>query len=86
MEETQTVQITELKRESNIPIYKTNFNPIVYATQSPQITREAVDGVEGAYLLHNVLTPDECQQYIKLTETMGTLEYITNNISHYPIM
>jgi len=69
--ETQTVQITELKRESNIPIYQTNVNPITYATKSPAITRETVKGVEGAYLLHNVLTPEECQQYIKLTETMG---------------
>jgi len=70
--QTQTVEITELARESNIPIYQTNFNPIVYsnATEAP-IRREVVRGVEGAYVLHNILTPEECQQYIKLTETMG---------------
>jgi len=30
-----------------------------------------VDGVEGAFLLHNVLTLDECNQFVEVTEKMG---------------
>eukprot|EP01087_Luapelamoeba_hula_P014015 TRINITY_DN4046_c0_g1_i1.p1 TRINITY_DN4046_c0_g1~~TRINITY_DN4046_c0_g1_i1.p1 ORF type:complete len:270 (+),score=39.22 TRINITY_DN4046_c0_g1_i1:754-1563(+) len=65
---TQTVSISELKRESGIPIYQTNVNPINWAT-NPTVTREEF-GIDGGFLLKGVLTPDECQQFIRLSEQM----------------
>jgi len=32
---------------------------------------EAVDGVEGCWIIHNVLTLGECEQFINLSEGMG---------------
>jgi len=36
-----------------------------------EITREEVVGVPEAFLLHNVLSPDECQQFITIIEQIG---------------
>jgi len=33
--------------------------------------REEVEGVEEAFVIHNVLTPAECERYIQLTEELG---------------
>jgi hypothetical protein len=71
MSQAQTIEIREWGRESNIPIYETNKNPINFSNNPPQIHVEAVDGVNGAAVLHNVLTDDECQQFIQITEQMG---------------
>jgi len=73
MEATQTIQITELARESNIPIWGTNVSPISYASRRTPITREEVEGVREGYMLHNVLTPEECKQFIDITEKMGMI-------------
>eukprot|EP01113_Clastostelium_recurvatum_P007541 TRINITY_DN1351_c0_g1_i2.p1 TRINITY_DN1351_c0_g1~~TRINITY_DN1351_c0_g1_i2.p1 ORF type:complete len:307 (-),score=59.79 TRINITY_DN1351_c0_g1_i2:67-849(-) len=41
-----------------------------YATDI-QVTREEVEGVPEAFILHNVLTAEECQRYIDETERLG---------------
>jgi hypothetical protein len=35
------------------------------------IVKRDVEGVDGAFILDNVLTADECKQFITLTEEMG---------------
>lgn len=72
--ETQTVEITELKRESGVPIYTTNICPISYdAAPLKPIVRAAVAGVREGFMLHNVLSPYECKQFIDVTEKMGNV-------------
>jgi hypothetical protein len=41
-----------------------------YNNNPPQITVEKIP-VPSGYLLSNVLTKDECEQYIKISEEMG---------------
>lgn len=33
--------------------------------------REDIEGVSGAFVVYNLLTPDECKQYIEISEEMG---------------
>jgi len=68
---TSKVTISTAGRESGVPIYETNCSPIDYAKHTMEIIKEPLDGVDGAFLLHNVLTPEECQQFIDTTEKMG---------------
>lgn len=42
---TQTVQISILKKESNIPIYQTNVCPISYSKVPPKIAKKEINGV-----------------------------------------
>jgi len=61
------------KFEDNVPIYQTDpQNPIRYEKNlSPSVTQKLVQGVPGAFTLDNVLTQQECQQFIDATEQMG---------------
>lgn len=44
---------------------------VVFDEDAPPVVREELEGVDGAFLLHNVLTPAECQQYIDISLSMG---------------
>jgi len=66
-----SVEYSILKQEDGIPIYQTPKNPIQYETKQLNITKQPVVGVNGAFLLSNVLTDSECQQFIDITSTMG---------------
>eukprot|EP01121_Diplochlamys_sp_Union-15-3_P012630 TRINITY_DN3811_c0_g1_i1.p1 TRINITY_DN3811_c0_g1~~TRINITY_DN3811_c0_g1_i1.p1 ORF type:complete len:256 (-),score=38.51 TRINITY_DN3811_c0_g1_i1:37-753(-) len=61
-----------LSYEDTIPIYETEKKAITYLDHPlSSIIKEDVEGVPGAFTLHNVLLPKECDQYIDLTERMG---------------
>jgi len=45
-------------------------NSTVLYEPTPKITKEDIP-VSGAFLVHNLLTPSECEQYIKISEEMG---------------
>lgn len=49
---------------------------IEYNPNPPKSFREELEGVPGAFLVHNLLTPEECQQYITLSEGKIKLEYL----------
>jgi len=58
--------------ESGVSIYETTTtNPITYESFEDNITVQKIDGVEGCFYLHNLLSPNECKQFIDLTEDMG---------------
>jgi len=42
--------------------------------------REAIEGVPGAFLVHNLLTLDECEQYIQISEEMGYAQAPLRNL------
>jgi len=65
------LQISEWGSENGVPIYQTNHSPIKFWNNPKKISKEAVKGVPGAFLLHNVLSHSECQDFIKITEKMG---------------
>jgi len=71
--QTQTVEveISVQSKESNVPIYQTNVAPISYSLSTKKVKKTPLEGVEGAFLLSDVLTLDECKQYIATTEKMG---------------
>jgi hypothetical protein len=70
--QTKEVEISIHTRESGVPIYATGPNPIQYADSPPQsITSTKIEGVPGAFMLHHILSKDECDQYIDLTEKIG---------------
>jgi len=43
----------------------------IHYADGVQVTREDIEGVPSAFLLHNVLTPEECQTYIDNAERLG---------------
>jgi len=51
-------------------LLKHTTKQIIYSSVAPVITVDKIP-VPGGYILHNVLTPEECQQYIDLSEEMG---------------
>jgi predicted 2-oxoglutarate/Fe(II)-dependent dioxygenase YbiX len=46
-------------------------NKNIYYQEGLHATREDVEGVPEAFVLHDVLTPKECQKYIEITEELG---------------
>jgi len=49
-------------------------NPVQLAQKSPQeVIRVDIDSVPGAFQLLNVFSPEECQRFIDLTESLGYL-------------
>jgi len=63
-----------LSKESGVNIYETNIDPIKWddnATQAKKVIREDIKNVEGAALLHNVLTESECEQLVQVSEELG---------------
>ncbi|ELR20691.1 prolyl 4hydroxylase, alpha subunit [Acanthamoeba castellanii str. Neff] len=62
--------ITVGGRESGINVFNST-NPITYTSQPRTPIRKVATPIEGAFLLYDVLTPEECQQFIDLTEKMG---------------
>jgi hypothetical protein len=57
-----TYHVSDLLKYTSRTIEWNNTNPVTF---------EAIPDVEGAFLLHNVLTPEECQQMIDISEEMG---------------
>jgi hypothetical protein len=51
-------------------LLRTTTKTITYASPPPQIIIEPLR-IKDAHVLHNVLTADECAQYIALSEEMG---------------
>lgn len=41
------------------------------------VTKEEVEGVPEAFVLHNVLTPEECDFYINFTEKLGRFAFLS---------
>mmetsp|Transcript_14754 Transcript_14754/g.16375 ORF Transcript_14754/g.16375 Transcript_14754/m.16375 type:complete len:233 (-) Transcript_14754:35-733(-) len=75
---TKAYSISVQGQESGINIYQTKPNSIQYAKNSKGVSKTGVDEVKGAFVLRNVLTPDECAQYVKITEEMSyDLAYVT---------
>jgi prolyl 4-hydroxylase len=60
-------------KESNFPIYKvTNEDTIInFSKETKKITTKQVPKVPGASVHLNLLTEEECKQFIKITEEMG---------------
>jgi len=70
--ESQT--FTPFSNEDNFPIYKSRTEEEVlinYCKDFKKLEFENVAGVPGAILIHNVLTPEECQSFIDVSEKMG---------------
>jgi len=64
--------INVLKYEDNVPIYTSAPDVVHFAKHNKQqIEVKPVPGVDGAYVLTNVLSPEECQQFIDISEQMG---------------
>ncbi|MBN3563803.1 2OG-Fe(II) oxygenase [Aliamphritea spongicola] len=52
-----------------------DVNPVQLAEKADwEITRTDVPAVPGAFQLHNVLSKEECERFIQLTESLGYLE------------
>jgi hypothetical protein len=52
-------------------LLKTTNRKVNYSSTSPKVVRRDVADVTGAFVLDNVLTPEECAQFIEITEEMG---------------
>lgn len=68
-----------LQRESgsmrmDLPIFAANPGTFKLSDTPPEVTREDYPEVEGCFMLHNVLTPEECEQIIAISESMGYTE------------
>lgn len=64
--------------QDGVNIYQTHNQPITF-DPTPTTRREDLQKLEDrGFLIHNVLTPSECEQFINLTEEMGyTLAKVT---------
>jgi len=67
---TKTCKLEIWRKESGIPIFQTSENPILYESVVMDIKKENLS-VPGAFILDNVLTAKECQQFIDVSEKMG---------------
>mmetsp|Transcript_22364 Transcript_22364/g.33319 ORF Transcript_22364/g.33319 Transcript_22364/m.33319 type:complete len:268 (+) Transcript_22364:104-907(+) len=64
-------------KESGINIYKTNVDPIDWVdnkVQKKKVVKDDVKFVPGAMYIHNVLSPEECKQFVGLAEKMGFVD------------
>ena len=77
-------EFTVHSKESGFPIYQTKKNPIVYDINPPLVRKEEIkkvpvsyffqlqiNSMKGAFVLHNVLTKAECDQFKETTEKMN---------------
>lgn len=71
----QDAKVVVASHQDGVPIYAASSSAINWEVdhkaQAERVTREEVKGVPGAFLLHNVLTCRECEQFIQLSEKMG---------------
>merc|ERR1712125_278704 len=59
----------------DLPIFAAAAGTIKFnSTGKPTVVRQDFPDIPGAFLLHNVLTDDECDQIIAATEAMGYTE------------
>jgi len=60
-------------KESGVSIFATQDGDtaVRFDKSAPLAKAEAVDGVEGAFLIRGVLSSSECEQFMQLTEAMG---------------
>jgi hypothetical protein len=60
-------------KESGVSIFATQYGDaaVRFDKSAPLAKAEAVDGVEGAFLIRGVLSSSECEQFMQLTEAMG---------------
>lgn len=68
---THFVQLEE--RGSKVPLWRAASNLVEFDGVFGPVTRTAVPGVDGAFILSHVLSSRECDQLRHLTETMGYL-------------
>jgi len=68
-------EVTSLNRAMKV---HTSLPAKIYFTENLKASREDIGGVPECFLLHNVLTPKECSQFIEITEK---LEYTDAPIS-----
>mmetsp|Transcript_31595 Transcript_31595/g.58273 ORF Transcript_31595/g.58273 Transcript_31595/m.58273 type:complete len:446 (-) Transcript_31595:22-1359(-) len=77
-EEGQDFRIVCLESGSergDLPIFTTSPGAVqLDATGKPPVLRVDVNGVPGVFLLKNILTAQECDQIIKISETFGYTE------------
>lgn len=59
-----------LKRAMMVHKMDTNI-PYTTGDQKSLVIKEEIGGVQEAFILHNVLTPEECDAYIDITEQLG---------------
>lgn len=65
----------DLSAELNdLPVFTTVAGTIQLESATPLASREEVQDVPGCFLIRNVLSRRECDQIIKLTETLGFTE------------
>jgi hypothetical protein len=61
-------------------LLKITSRTVNYNDAAPLPKREELEGVQGAFLVHNLLTPDECAQYIQISEEMGYAQAPLRNL------
>ena len=68
-----TTNIQVHSKESGFPIYKVEneHDCIKFSSKTKELKLEEVKNVKGAFSIHNVLTSEECKQFIEITEKMG---------------
>ena len=69
-----------LTRESgsvrhDLPIWVSTPHVIRWSDAYGPVQRHDVPGVQGAFVLSNVLAVDECEQILRLSEAMGYTEH-----------
>jgi len=71
----ESLTFTPNSCEDNCPIFKSRTEGEVLINYCKDFNKklelENVAGVPGAFLIHNVLTPEECKSFIEVSEKMG---------------
>lgn len=59
----------------DLPIFTTTPGAIkLDAAEKPPVTRTDLPNIPGGFVLNNILTPQECDQMVQMSETMGYTE------------
>jgi len=60
---------------NDLPIFTNTPGTVkLSATEKPPVSRLDYPNIPGAFLLHNVLTPQECDELLRFSEAMGYTE------------
>ena len=78
-----------LTRESgsvrrDLPIWVSKPDIVRWSESFGPVVRTDVPGVRGAFVLSHVLTTEECDQILKLSQSMGYTEVRTRRLAPWP--
>mmetsp|Transcript_4634 Transcript_4634/g.5987 ORF Transcript_4634/g.5987 Transcript_4634/m.5987 type:complete len:325 (+) Transcript_4634:50-1024(+) len=66
----------------NMPIYTASKSEIQLKNNTPGVMRQDITGLSDVFMIHNVLSREECEHIISISEAMGYNEFDAGKNTH----